>query len=341
MYVRRACAAMPLCSGSTMSHMLEEIREAMPTCACLVPVDDGLKDGTAVLVGNNAPGLLFVVVHDGLTLGDDVVDGESEFGKNRRPGSTRPKRVHRNLSVREAVPSMIDARLNRQSGDVSRQDLGAVRFGLFQEHFLARHGHDAHCQTVLGMEFRGGFHTQSDFRSSGDQNKVGRRPFRFGDNDVSTVGCLFDGGVGEGGDGTAGTTNDSGGRRVRESDLVRGRCFVQIGGTEHIQIGQASQRFEGFNRLVGRSIFAQSNGIVRKDKDNTKTAESGKADPTEAISGKDEKGRTIRTQSAVRENAIANCDHTVFADPEPDVPSNGRIGLKVLHTGVIGKIGRC
>ena len=63
--------------------------------------------------------------------------------------------------------------------------------------------------------------------------------------------------------------------RLRDGHAIGFRHFVGVAGSHDENIGHGAQRRELFDGLVRRAVFADADGVVRKDIDNGNFHEAG------------------------------------------------------------------
>ena len=97
--------------------------------------------------------------------------------------------------------------------------------------------------------------------------------------------------------------------------------FLGVRRTNHIDVGDDAQATDCFNRLVGRAVFADTDGVVGEDVSDRQFSQAGEADCRAQIVGKDQEGRAAGAEQAVVSDAIADRAHCVLADAKPDIAS--------------------
>ena len=75
----------------------------------------------------------------------------------------------------------------------------------------------------------------------------------------------------------------------------------------------------GFNRLMSRSIFTESDTIVGRDGDGAELREGSETDGAATIGDKVEEGATEGDDGAVGGETVHDCFHGVFSDTVADV----------------------
>ena len=76
------------------------------------------------------------------------------------------------------------------------------------------------------------------------------------------MGCLGCAGIGLVGHGLAAEEQHRGALAVGDGHLVGAAGLVAVAGADHQQVGQGPQAGQGFDRLVGGTVFAEADGIV-------------------------------------------------------------------------------
>ena len=107
------------------------------------------------------------------------------------------------------------------------------------------------------------------------------------------------------------------------------RDFFRIGGTNHVEVWNDAQAADSFNGLVGGTVFANPNGVVREDVGDRKFGERREADGGAQVVSKDQEGGTAGAEDAVVSDPVADRAHGVFADAEPDIATGRICGAEV------------
>ena len=68
-----------------------------------------------------------------------------------------------------------------------------------------------------------------------------------------------------------------------KSDEVSGGSFVTVSRTPDVNVRSGTEVGESLDRLVGRSVFSKTNGIVGGNPDNLVATQSGKTDGTSGV----------------------------------------------------------
>ncbi len=112
--------------------------------------------------------------------------------------------------------------------------------------------------------------------------------------------------------------------------------FDRVSRTENGQVGDGAQGGQMLHRLVGRSIFAQTNGIVGEDIDDRLVHQRRQAHRRAAIVGKHKERAGIGPDAAMQRHAIHGCGHAMLTHAIVDIAA-GVIGG--LNRGVIAGAG--
>ena len=94
------------------------------------------------------------------------------------------------------------------------------------------------------------------------------------------------------------------------------RCLIGVTRAYNPEIGNSPHRHEVLDRLVGRPIFSQVDGIMCIDIDNRLMHYCGKANTGTHVVMEDKEGRTVRQQPTVKRESIADSCHRVLSDTE-------------------------
>src|SRR5690606_37043645 len=90
---------------------------------------------------------------------------------------------------------------------------------------------------------------------------------------------------------------------------------------DHMQVGDQSQSFNMFHRLMGGAVFAHVDGVVGEYEYHRLSHQSREPDGWPHVVGEDEKGGTIDPESAMEAHSIEDATHGMFPDAKMDVPS--------------------
>ena len=93
-----------------------------------------------------------------------------------------------------------------------------------------------------------------------------------------------------------------------------------------------------FDRLVRRTVFAQTDGVVRVDEDRTQLHQSRHANGVAGVVREREERAAIGNETAVERNAVLDGAHAEFANAVADVATAHVVACKTLHTGPVGEV---
>ena len=245
----------------------------------------------------------------------------------------------------EAVPPVLAARLDGERGDVPRQDRRPVLRVLREEDLLARHGHDARPDRVLGPQGLGRVDGRTDLGAGRDDDQIGRPLAPLGEDDVPAPHRLGPARVLERADRPPRAAHDR--RRVDavHRDLVRRRHLVRVGRAADVHVRHGPEALEHLDRLVGRAVLAEADGVVRHDVQDAEAGEGRAPHGAEGVPGELEEGRAERPEAAVGEHSVAYGRHGVLPDAEADHPSlrRGLLEVRRARDGAAvraGEVGR-
>mmetsp|Transcript_20881 Transcript_20881/g.35892 ORF Transcript_20881/g.35892 Transcript_20881/m.35892 type:complete len:584 (-) Transcript_20881:129-1880(-) len=124
------------------------------------------------------------------------------------------------------------------------------------------------------------------------------------------------------------TGEDKGSGSIRAGDgrHISGNSLLGISRAVDIKVGDDTEARDGLNRLVGRSILSNSNGVVGEDVGHT--SELSKGSNTESgahVINEDQEGGSRGLEDSVVSNTVKHGSHGVLADTEVQVLSS--VGL--------------
>ena len=93
-----------------------------------------------------------------------------------------------------------------------------------------------------------------------------------------------------------------------------------------------------FNRLMGRAIFAHTNGIVGKNVDDSDFHQRGHPDGIPAVITKRQKGPAVRNESAVQSDSIERGCHAKFTHPVVHITAPGLAATDRAAPGEIRQV---
>ena len=120
---------------------------------------------------------------------------------------------------------------------------------------------------------------------------------------------------------------DESNRAVLTGDSVGegGSGLFGVARADHVEVRDAAQCADGFDRLVGRAVFADADGVMREDVEGLELREGRHADRRAEVVGERQERRTRALEDAVVGHAVEDGAHPVLTDTEVEVaPSRGR-----------------
>mmetsp|Transcript_7983 Transcript_7983/g.17170 ORF Transcript_7983/g.17170 Transcript_7983/m.17170 type:complete len:343 (-) Transcript_7983:1230-2258(-) len=247
-----------------------------------------------------------VFSHDDVTRG-----GETEF-------------INTNNLASVLVPNIRDTSFHSDSLCAGRRkDRFLVLSGLTFEDFHARHGDNTGTWKVSG-----GLKCVLDFRSGSEDDKV--KVGSFGLGDVSSLEGTFT---------SCHVVNSGVLVHVLTRENKSGRSLLAGSGVGHggdslfgisrsvdIQVGDDTKAGNGLNRLMGRSILTNSDGIVGKNVgDGAQLGKTGDTDGRSEVINEDQESGSRDLEKSVECESVHDGSHGVFADTEVQVLST--VGL--------------
>ena len=223
------------------------------------------------------------------------------------------------------------------------EHLFLVGVGLLVEQLDAGHGDHAHLLAFSG-ELLGGLDAEVQFGAGADQDQIGSSSAVF--QHVTTQGHLVDRGVGLVGHALAAEAEGAGALAVLDGHLVGAAGLVAVARTEHQHVRHRPQGGDGFDRLVGGAVFADTDGVVGEHVDHAQLAQGRQAHRTTHVVGEDQEGAAVGDQAAVViSDAVEDGGHGVLAHTEVQVAllrAAGLIGagftldVRVVGVGEVG-----
>ena len=229
-----------------------------------------------------------------------------------------------------ALPAKGRAGFQRDLGHAGRQDRGAILGGLRLEEFPAWQADDAHADAFAGELLR---RLVDDVQLAAcadehDLYAVGRvlvedvaaleRILRR----AQTVGRTVVGGQVLAREGQRGRA-----ARVEQRSPPRLARFVGVTGPDDRHVGHGAQCGQVLDGLVRRAILAQTDAVVGEDVDDTQAAERRQADRPAHVVAKDQEGRAVGNDAAVKRHAVEDAAHAMLAHAEVDVRAAKVVGL--------------
>lgn len=170
--------------------------------------------------------------------------------------------------------------LNGQRGNTVGKDGEPVLLGLEVEDLEAGHRDDADLEVVLLLELLGGINADADLGTGGDKGDVGTLLLV---KNVTTLGGLLDGRTLKLRKVLAGEGDDAGGVVGGESGVVAAAGLVTVGRAPDHAVGEGTEVGESLDRLVGRAVLTETDGVVGGDPDDALAGESGQTDGTSGV----------------------------------------------------------
>ncbi len=92
------------------------------------------------------------------------------------------------------------------------------------------------------------------------------------------------------------------------------RGFDGVGRPKHQQAGNRPQRGEMLDRLMGRSVLAQSDGVVRHHMDDSDTHQRRQPDRRTAVIGESQERAAVGNEAAMQRDAVHRRRHRVLTN---------------------------
>ena len=112
--------------------------------------------------------------------------------------------------------------------------------------------------------------------------------------------------------------------------------FVRFGGTDDRQARNCTEHRQLFDRLMGRAVFTDEDGIMREDIDFMQLLDGGEAHRRLHVIGEDHERGAERNRIACKSQTVGDHAHTEFANAEVDVAAAPIFGTEVAHALQIG-----
>ena len=196
---------------------------------------------------------------------------------------------------------------------------GADRLGLGQEQVERGHRDDADREALSGQELLG---RQRDLDLASPRRRSWRGPCRrpatarrrrsaerlLAPPSLRTCGRFW-------------RVSASRRRAVRalERELPAFGGLDRVGRAEDAHVRHGAQRRQVLDRLVGRAVLAEADGIVGHHVDDRNAGERRDAHGGAGIIGEDQEGRAGRHEAAMQRDAVHGRRHAVLADAVMDV----------------------
>ena len=278
------------------------------------------RDAAAQAVANDAPGDV-----------GDALDREPELLEDRAGGRRRAEVVEpddRPLVADPALPAERDAGLDADAlADARRQDRVAVRLVLGLER--SQQGSDttrgrmpSASSVGRGRERELQLRARSPMRISsgvaaGSRRAAHSRRARTPSRACSAVPASA---------GSFWRVSASADRPASSLDGQRpgGDRLVGVARPDEPQVRDRAQRRVVLDRLVGRAVLAEPDGVVRPDVDDVQPGQRREADRAAHVVAEGQERGAVRDEAAVIGDAVGDAAHGVLADAEPEVPARRR-----------------
>lgn len=285
--------------------------------------------------------MTLVEVNGGKSALANTVRSELELLVHLLVRSRGTEAVEAELLVRVALPAHGRGGLDGQDGDAVGENLELVLLGLSIEDLKARSGDDTGNNAVLLLEGGGGVDGDADLGTGGDQSDSSVGGI---DGDVGTLDGGLNGRVLQLGQVLTGEGEDGGGVLGGQSHVVGSAGLVAVSGTPDHAVREGTEVSEGLNRLVGRTVLTQTDGVVGSDVDDTDARESRETDGTGGVGDEVQEGTGGRDNGTVGSETVHDGSHGVLTDTVAEVtarPFTNTVlrGLEVngvLPAGVVG-----
>ncbi len=244
----------------------------------------------------------------------------------------------------EAVPAQRTAASTATRIGAVADHGGLVGGVLLLEQLPAR-GRDHAGRLALALQDVAGRHGDRDFRARGEDRH--RRLAALGGQQL--VGALgrqvLRSRVAHAGDLLARQGHHRRRGLALQGDLPAFGGLDRVGRAEDQQVGDGAQRGQVLDRLVGRAVLAQADGVVGHHVDDPGLHQRAQADGRAAVVGEGQEGARIGDDAAVQGHAVHGRGHAELAHAVVDVTAGvvGRVErLHALDEGVVraGQVGR-
>lgn len=194
---------------------------------------------------------------------------------------------------------------------------------------------------MLLQEELGGIHGDTNLGTGGDQGDLGTLDLL---QDVTTLDGLLDDGALELGQVLSGEGNDAGGVLGGQGNVVGSASLVAVSRAPDHAVGESTEVSQSLDRLVSRTVLAQTNGVVGGDPDGADARQGRQTDGTGSVGDEVEESTTVGDDGSVGGQTVHDGTHTVLTDTISDVSSGvvseaGSLGLEVNSLLPAGKVG--
>ena len=105
--------------------------------------------------------------------------------------------------------------------------------------------------------------------------------------------------------------------------------LVRVARADEPQVRDRAQGGVVLDRLVGRAVLAEADGVVGPDVDDVEVRQRREPDRAPHVVAERQERRAVGEEAAVVGDAVGDAAHRVLADAEPDVAA-GVVGLEVV-----------
>merc|ERR1719422_1371799 len=224
---------------------------------------------------------------------DDVGYAEAKLVQARPARSRCTEDIDADKRISPLAPAHCHRSLHTHLGHALRQKRFLVALRLQAEELPAWHGHHTHRTAHL----LGSIDTEVHLGASGNQDELGVRTL---DHRIGTLHHVLNRRIWEVGQRLPGKCQEGGhGLELRplHRHLVGTGCLVAVRWPHHIKVRNHAQRGNCLNGLVSRAVLAQSNGVVRCNKDGAALGQCDQADGVPHVVTEDSEGGAVGHQA--------------------------------------------
>lgn len=240
-----------------------------------------------------------------------------------------------------ALPAHGAHDLNGQRGDTVGKDGKAVLLVLEVESLEAGHGDNTGLDVLLLLKVLGGVDGNRDLGTGRNQGDVGTLNLV---QDVTTLGGLLDGGALELGKVLARESDDARSVLGSQADVISTAGLVTVGRSPDHGVGESTEVSESLNRLVGRTVLTETDGVVGGNPDGSDAGESRQTNGSGSVRNEVQEGTGVGKDGTVGSETVEDSTHTVLTDTVSDVSTGvvtktSGLGLEVdslLPSGQVG-----
>jgi len=117
------------------------------------------------------------------------------------------------------------------------------------------------------------------------------------------------------------------------------RRLDRVGRAPGVQVRGQAQAGQLFDRLVGRAVLAEADGVVGEHVEHALLHQCGHAHGVARVFHEDQEGRTVGNETAVQGDAIHDRAHAEFAHAVEHVVAGGVVGADALAALPQGQVG--